>query len=125
MSWSSSSKPQPRGDSTVAAVLTWLLPGAGHLYLGMPVFGLVAFLVVQGLYFVGLRLSGGMLFEYLEPDLHSPFAGALTPEIGNLGALIYQMKSYGYGVGFMRPWPDAMWLGCWLTACSGILNACL
>jgi hypothetical protein len=125
MNWAASKKDTPRGDSTVAAVLTWVLPGAGHLYLGMPIFGLCAFLLVQGLYWLGLRLSDGMLFEYLEPDLQSNFAGVLTPEVGNLGALVYHMKTYGYGIGHMRPWPDAMWIGCWLTACSGILNACL
>lgn len=125
MSWPAAQKNEPRGDSTVAAVLTWILPGAGHFYLGMPLFGLCAFVLVQGLYLLGLRLSDGMLFEYLEPDLRSPFAGVLTPEIGNLGGLVYHMKTYGYGLAHMRPWPDAMWLGCWLTACSGILNACL
>jgi len=125
MNWPSAQRNEPRGDSTVAAVLTWILPGAGHFYLGMPVFGLCAFLLVQGLYFLGLHLSDGMLFEYLEPDLQSTFAGVLTPEVGNLGALVYHMKVYGYGIGHMRPWPDAMWIGCWLTACSGILNACL
>src|SRR5689334_9135145 len=125
MNWPAAQKNEPRGDSTVAAVLTWILPGAGHFYLGMPVFGLCAFLLVQGLYFLGLRLSDGMLFEYLEPDLQSAFAGVLTPEVGNLGGLVYHMKVYGYGIGHMRPWPDAMWIGCWLTACSGILNACL
>jgi len=125
MNWPSAQRNEPRGDSTVAAVLTWILPGAGHFYLGMPVFGLCAFLLVQGLYFLGLHLSDRMLFEYLEPDLQSTFAGVLTPEVGNLGLLVYHMKVYGYGIGHMRPWPDAMWIGCWLTACSGILNACL
>jgi len=125
MNWPAAQKNEPRGDATVAAVLTWILPGAGHFYLGMPVFGLCAFVLVQGLYLLGLQLSDGMLFEYLEPDLRSAFAGVLTPEVGNLGGLVYHMKSYGYGMPFMRPWPDAMWIGCWLTACSGILNACL
>jgi len=125
MNWPAAQKDAPRGDPTVAAVLTWILPGAGHFYLGLPVFGLCAFALVQGLYWLGLQLSDGMLFEYLEPDLRSPFAGVLTPEIGNLGGLVYHMKTFGYGVGHMRPWPDSMWLGCWLTACSGILNACL
>lgn len=125
MGWPSGSKQEARGDSTVAAILTWILPGAGHLYLGMPLFGLIAFLLVEGLYLVGLRLSDGMLFEYLEPDLRSNLAGALTPEVGNLGALVYHMKAYGYGTGNMRVWPELMWLGCWLTACSGILNVCL
>jgi hypothetical protein len=125
MNWPGHAKDVPRGDSKTAVVLTWLLPGAGHLYLGMPLFGLAAFLVVQGLYWLGLQLSGGMLFEYLESDLRSAVAGVLTPEVGNLGALAYHMHTYGYGLPFPRPWPDAMWLGCWLTGLSGILNACL
>lgn len=125
MGWPTHAKDAPRGDSRTAVVLTWVLPGAGHLYLGMPLFGLGAFVVVQGLYWLGLQLSGGMLFEYLERDLQTPLAGILTPEVGNLGALVYHMHSYGYGMPFPRPWPDAMWLGCWLTGLSGILNACL
>jgi hypothetical protein len=125
MNWPAAQKSAPRGDSSVAALLTWILPGAGHFYLGMPVFGLCAFVLVEGLYWLGLRLSDGMLFEYLEPDLRSTFAGVLTPEVGNLGGLVYQMKTYGYGLAHMRPWPEWMWLGCWISGCSGILNACL
>lgn len=114
-----------RGDPRFAALLTWFAPGAGHLYLGMPVFGLVAFVVVQGLFFVGLKLSGGMLLEYLEPDLQGPFAAALTPEAANLGMLVYQMKAYAFGVGVPRAWPEFMHLGVTLTALSGLLNAFL
>jgi len=114
-----------RGDPRLAALLTWFAPGAGHLYLGMPVVGLVAFVVIQGLFFAGLKLSGGMLLEYLEPDLQGPFAGALTPEAANLGMLVYQMKVYAFGPGAPRPWPEHMHLGVTLTALSGLLNAFL
>jgi hypothetical protein len=114
-----------RGDPRFAALLTWFAPGAGHLYLGMPIVGLVAFVVVQGLFFIGLKLSGGMLLEYLEPDLQGPFAAALTPEAANLGMLVYQMKSYAFGVGVPRVWPEFMHLGVTLTALSGLLNAFL
>lgn len=114
-----------RGDPRLAALLTWFAPGAGHLYLGMPLFGLAAFVVVQGLFFAGLKLSGGMLLEYLEPDLQGPFAGALTPEAANLGMLVYQMKVYAFGPGVPRPWPEHMHLGVTLTALSGLLNAFL
>lgn len=105
--------------------MTWFVPGAGHVYLGAPLFGLAAFAIVQGLYVLGLRLTDGMLFEYLEPDLRGPYAGALTPEVGNLGMLVYHMKSYGYGEELPRSWPAHMHLGAWLTAISGLLNACL
>lgn len=113
-----------RGDPYVAAFLSWAIPGAGHVYLGMPVLGLIAFVVIEGLYVVGLRLSGGMLFEFLEPELRGPIAGVLTPEIGNLGMLVYHMRAFGFGPGEPRVWPPMMELGTWLTAISGILNVC-
>jgi hypothetical protein len=125
MSWNDTPAAQRRGSPPVAALLTWILPGAGHLYLGQVAFGIAAFLVVQGLFWAGLNLTDGMLLEYLEPDLRGPFAGALAPEVGNLGMLVYQTKHFGYGPGQPRVWPEHMHLGTWLTAASGILNACL
>jgi TM2 domain-containing membrane protein YozV len=113
------------GGADFAAVLTWFVPGAGHVYLGRPLFGIVAFVLVEGLYYLGVHLSDGRLFEFLEPDLQGPFAGALAPEVGNLGALVWHMRSYGFGPGFPRSWPEHIHLGVWLTAASGILNACL
>ena len=116
---------RPRANPDLAAIFTWLVPGAGHLYLGRIGFGLVAFAIVEGIYFLGLRLSDGRLFEYLDPELQGPFAGALAPEAGNLGALIWHMRTYAFGPGFPRPWPPYVHLGTWLTAISGFLNACL
>lgn len=114
-----------RGDANVAAVLTWVIPGAGHVYLGAPIFGIAAFLVITGLYLLGIRLSDGMAFEFLQTDLRSPIAPILTPEVGNLSAVIWHMRSYGFGQAFPRPWPASIDLGTFLTACSGLLNACL
>jgi hypothetical protein len=114
-----------RGDPNVAAVLTWVLPGAGHVYLGAPLFGIAAFLAITGLYLLGIRLSDGMGFEFLQTDLRSPIAPILTPEVGNLSAVIWHMRTYGFGASFPRPWPDHIDLGTFLTACSGLLNACL
>ncbi len=115
----------PSGEPNVATLLTWFLPGAGHLYIGRATFGLVAFVLVEGLYLLGLKLSGGMGFEFLQPELRGPFAPALSPELGNLGALIYHMQSYGYGLPVPRPFPDTVVLGTTLTAISGVLNLCL
>jgi hypothetical protein len=125
MSWIGSKQPTQAGEPNIAALLTWFVPGAGHVYIGKPLFGLIAFAIVEGLYFAGVRLSHGMLFEYLEPDLRGPFAGALTPEAANLGALVWHMRQFGFGLGQPRPWPEHMHLGVWLTALSGILNVCL
>jgi hypothetical protein len=123
MSAQRGSTPGPNPD--YAAILTWFVPGAGHVYLGKALFGIAAFVVIQGIYLLGIRLSEGRLFEFLEPDLQGPLAGGLSPEVGNLGALVWHMKAYGFGPGIPRPWPPHIHLGSWLTATSGMLNACL
>lgn len=116
---------QPRAPN-LAAVLTWLMPGAGHLYLGRPLFALLAFVVVEGLYFAGLKLSDGMAFEFLQQDLRGgPYVVALSPEAGNLGGLIWHIRQYGFGPGFPRVWPEHIHLGAWLTSVSGMANACV
>jgi hypothetical protein len=116
---------QPSGDPTVATFLTWFVPGAGHLYIGRAGFGLLAFVIVEGLFLLGLRLSDGMGFEFLQEELRGLLAPALAPELGNLGGLIYQIRSFGFGPGFPRPYPDTVILGSMLTAVSGVLNICL
>jgi len=93
-----------------------------HFYLGRVSFAIGAFVVVEGLYLLGVMLSDGMLLEYLPPEMRGRFAGALTPEIGNLGGLIWHTKKFGYGLGHMRVWPETMDIGTTLTAMSGVLN---
>lgn len=116
---------KPAGEPTVAALLTWFVPGAGHFYLGRSAFGVIAFLVVEGLFLLGLKLSDGMGFEFLQEELRGALAPALAPEAGNLGALLYQMKSYGFGMDYPRPFPSTVALGSTLTAVSGLLNVAL
>jgi hypothetical protein len=113
------------GDANIAALLTWFLPGAGHAYLGRLGYGLCAFLVVNGLYFLGLELAEGMTFEYLSPELRSRFAPLLSPEAGNLGGLLWQLNHQPFGPGYPRPWPELMRVGSLLCALSGVLNAIL
>lgn len=123
MSFSLPEPRKPAGEPTVALLLTWFVPGAGHLYLGRVGFAVAAFVVVQGLYLAGLALSGGMFLEYLPPEMRTRFAAALTPEAGNLGMLIYHVRDFGYGGDQPRPWPSTMDIGTALTSASGILNA--
>ena len=118
-------QPRPAGDPNVAVLLTWFLPGAGHAYLGRMGFAALAFGVVEGLYALGVWFSGGMFLEILPEEMRGRFAGVLTPEVGNLGALLYHVGQYGYGTGEPRPWPPHMDLGMILTAASGVLNAML
>lgn len=112
-----------RGQANVAAVLTWLIPGAGHLYLGRFGYGLALFALIEGLYFLGLELAGGMSFEFLDAELRTVVAPLLSPEAGNLGGILWQMKTYGFGAGHLRPWPEHIVLGSALSAASGVLNA--
>ena len=118
---------RPRGGANLAALLTWLLPGAGHVLMGRATFGVIAFALVEGLYLLGYRLTDGMLFEVLQPELRSTFAPALTPEAGNLGAILWHMQRDPFGSVpyFPRPWPSTMVLGMTLTALSGIANLVL
>jgi len=111
------------GQANTAALLTWFIPGAGHLYLGRGVVGLLVFVLVEGLYFLGLKLANGMTFEFLDAELRTIVAPVLSPEAGNLGGILWQMKAYGFGDGHLREWPAHIVLGSALTATSGVLNA--
>ena len=113
---------RPPRDPNVALLLTWFIPGLGHLYLRRARTALVGFLVVQGLYGLGLWFSHGMFLEYLPLEMRGRFAGILTPEAGNLGALLYHMKHFGYGALTPRQWPAMMDVGTALTALSGVTN---
>jgi TM2 domain-containing membrane protein YozV len=113
----------PRRNANLAAVLTWFIPGAGHLYAGRGLIAILVFVVVEGLYVLGYALSDGRAFEFLDPELRSSFAPALSPEAGNLGAILYQMRHHPFGDGPLRPWPERIVLGSFLTGSSGVLNA--
>ena len=114
-----------RGDPNVAVLLTWFLPGAGHVYLGALGPGLLALLVVEGLYALGWVLSEGRVFEVLDPELRGMLATVLAPEVGNLGAMIAQLRRVGFGAEEPSPFPPALALGGMLTALSGLTNLAL
>jgi hypothetical protein len=112
-----------RGDPSVATWLTAFVPGAGHLYLGQTVLGLAIFAVIEGIFLLGIKLSHGMSLQYLDPELRMLIAPALMPEVGNAGALLWQLKTYGFGGTLPDLWPSTMRIGSMLTATSGIANA--
>ena len=112
--------PKKRASANVATLLTWFLPGAGHLYAGHFALGLLVFAVVEGLYFAGLTLSEGMSFQYLDIELRTRVATVLTPEFANLGGMLYQLNQFGFGD--LRPWPEHVRIGSWLAAISGMAN---
>ncbi|MEO0651569.1 MAG: DUF6677 family protein [Planctomycetota bacterium] len=49
---------------------------------------------------------------------------AVSPELGNLGGLLWQLQNHGFGPGanIPRPFPDTIFIGSLLTALSGVLN---
>jgi hypothetical protein len=112
------------GEPLVAVLLSWFLPGAGHVYVGRIGVGVLAFLLVEGLFAAGLLLTDGRTFEFLDPELRGVMATALTPEAGNLGGLIWQLRNHGFGGTEPGPFPPHMMAGVWLCALSGMVNAC-
>lgn len=109
------------GDPTVALLLTWFVPGAGHLYLGKVKLAVVAFLLIEGLYFLGYVLSEGLFLNVLPAEMRGMFAGMLAPEVGNMSALLLHMRTIGF-LDQPQVWPSNMDLGMTLTAASGVLN---
>ncbi len=115
------------GDPNVATLLTWLVPGAGHLYLRDVRLAVAAFVVVDGLFLLGFFLSDGALPEFLDPELRGRFALALTPEAANLGGLLFTLRETGFPNMPVEPrvWPRFVMEGTLLTALAGILNVCV
>ena len=62
--------PEQHTKVMTACVLGWLIPGAGHLYLGKFVKGISFFVLLNGLFLWGMALHGEIAFPIL--DLHSP-----------------------------------------------------
>ena len=109
----------------MAVLATWFVPGAGHLLLGRAGLALAAFLVVEGLFALGWLLGDGRAFEFLDPELRGAFATLLSPEVGNLGGMIAQLKLRGFGDGLPTPFPDGIHLASMLAGASGLVNACV
>jgi TM2 domain-containing membrane protein YozV len=127
MSSSQAPTPSPEGASNplVATILTWLIPGAGHFYLGKVRTAAIAFVVIEGLYLAGVMLSKGMFLQILPPEMRGRFAAALTPEAGNLGALLLHVRQYGFGGMVPEAFPSTLHVGVMLTASAGIANLIL
>jgi hypothetical protein len=88
-----------RGKSVeLAALLSFLVPGMGHVYLGKSGKGLVAFVLIVGLFVSGLWLSGGEAVwldkEYGHPWAFCAQVGAGIPAgVGLLRSHAYEVKT--------------------------------
>lgn len=112
------------GLPLVAALLTWFVPGLGHLYLGRLLPALVGCVLIEGLFVGGALLAAGASFAMLDPDLRSSAAYTLTPELGNLGGFLWQFGQHADSQQPLLPrlFSSREKLGVLLMALGGILN---
>jgi hypothetical protein len=79
-----------------AAALAWLLPGAGHFFLGKRQKGLVFLLAIPGMFFLGLAMSGRIFpFDFTQPL--GALAAIAARGVG-LPALVAAFMGWGPGV---------------------------
>lgn len=117
-------------DPTLALLLSFLIPGLGHLYLEKPLRALACFLAAGLFFSLGLWLSGPTIFSWSgAASLHqsdSRFYLIILfpiPELLNLGGTLVGAFLYLDRATITLPfeYPYAS-LGCTLTAISGLLN---
>lgn len=63
MARSSSDNPQT-SVAVLATALAWLIPGAGHFFLGRRIRGIVIFLAVGSTFWTGIAIGGVMTVDY-------------------------------------------------------------
>jgi hypothetical protein len=63
---------------TLALLLGWLIPGAGHLLLGKPIRALLLFVSVLGMFLIGIGLKG---------KIYAPNTGDILDMLGFAGQL--------------------------------------
>ena len=77
---------------------SWVIPGAGHLWLGRRSKGLVFLIALPLMFVLGLALQG-RLFPF---DLTEPLVGlAALADLG-IGAIYFAARALGYGAGEVR-----------------------
>ena len=100
----------PLKDPVLAAFLTWLIPGAGHLYQGRTGKGLLFMVCILGVFFQGLYLGGGKVVyaSWRAEDRHLAYFCQVGAGLPALPALVQWirvdvMNSPPLFGGFMAP----------------------
>jgi len=52
-----------RHSAATALVLSWLIPGAGHVYVGLPARGIIIFLTIAATFWAGIAIGGVMTVD--------------------------------------------------------------
>jgi ABC-type microcin C transport system permease subunit YejE len=79
-------------------VASWAIPGAGHLWLGRRIKGLILLVALPAMFAIGLAIQG-RLFPF---DMSEPLVGlAAVADLG-IGAVYFLASLLGYGAGNVR-----------------------
>ena len=100
--------------SAVAVVLTWVVPGAGHWYLGYRRKAVFYFAVLTGLYVAGMAIAD---FRNISYERH-PFFFLTYLWYGG-ATLIAEVVTHGLTM--VRPL-ERLDVGCLYSAVAGLLN---
>lgn len=77
----------------VAGGLAWLIPGAGHFYAGHKIKGVLAFVLIGGLFLAGVVRSRGECVSLRKPDGHQfAFMAQIGAGLPTLAALAYDAE---------------------------------
>ena len=118
-------KPYPAGQRTLALILSWLVPGAGHLVLGRIGRGLLFFFTIVGSFALGLALHGRLFWPTLS-DTPTMFRFDLITVLwffAQIGAGLCYIVSYLMGFGTdPQPWVGTFEYGNTFMFLAGLLN---
>jgi hypothetical protein len=101
------STPIPLKDPVLAAILAWLIPGAGHLYQGRTGKGILYMVCILGAFFQGLYLGGGkVVYASMNPEPRLPYICQVWVGLPALPAMV---QWYRVEVRHESPvWPNIM-----------------
>ena len=110
--------PEPRPSAALpACLLAWLLPGAGHLYLGRGARGLLFLGAIGALFGLGVAMDARLQI-YL--GLEDPLALIISFGQMAMGAPYFPAKALGFAAG--RITSATYEYGLTFTAVAGLLN---
>ena len=86
------------GGLVLLCLASWILPGAGHLWLGRRSKGLIFLIALPLMFWIGLAISG-RLFPF---DLSEPLVGLAAAADLGIGFPYFIARTLGYGGGDVR-----------------------
>ena len=94
-------EPTQSSSLVLLCVASWLIPGAGHLWLGRRVKGLILLVALPLMFAIGLAIQG-RLFPLIPFDIWEPLVClAALADLG-IGAVYFVAGALGYGAGNVR-----------------------